>query len=333
MRKNFLQLAVEGLRRLFYLVPSHPEVAQIEVTNRCNFSCPMCQRPHLGVKLEDMGFELYKKVVDKLDGVREVDLTGWGEPLLHPKIVEMINYAKKKGKWVSLTSNGSLLTKKLSKKLIEAGLDSISISLDDINPPETGSLVHPITTQIKNTENFIKKIKRQKKELEAVIQATLHKGRQDKILEIIAWAAKIGADMVNVNRLDVRFNKELKRPNLNEEKEFVEELDGAGKKYKIQTEFRPHVAFTGAARRVYQALAPLMHRGGRHCLRVYNCLYINLKGEVTPCCALPLWSVGNLLEEDLETIWQSDKFKKFRQHDFQRKICGQCDVLETRQYA
>ena len=138
--------------------------------------------------------------------------------------------------------------------------------------------------------------------------------------------------MVNVVRLDVRFNKKLERPNLAQEREFVKTLDDVGRKHRIQTEFRVHIAFSGLARRIYQILAPLMHRGGRHCLRVFDYVYINLVGEVTPCCALPLWSVGNLLEGDLQAIWQSEKFNKFRQHEFQRKTCGKCDVLEVKQY-
>ncbi len=332
MRKSFLQTGIEGIRRLFYLIPSQPEVAQIEVTNRCNFNCVMCQRIPLKVPIKDMDFGLYKKIIDKLIPIKEVTLTGWGEPLMHPKIAAMINYAKKKGKWVSLTSNGSLLSERLAKELIQAGLDSISFSIDEIKAPKTGSLVHPITTQIENIKNFLKIIKGKRKKPEVIIQTTFHQGKEKKLLEVIGWAGKIGADMVNLNRLDIRFNEKLKRPNHKEEKEFVKKLDNWGEKEKIRTEFRPHVAFSGLARIIYQTLVPYMHQGGKHCLRVYNYIYVNLEGKVTPCCALPLWVVGDLLTEDLETIWQSKRFRQFRNHEFQRKICGQCDVLELRQY-
>lgn len=329
MRKSLFQTGIEGLRRLFFLIPPNPEVAQIEITNRCNFNCLMCQRVSLKVPLKDMDLSLYKQVIDKLEGIKEIILTGWGEPLIHPDLLEMIKYAKKKGKWVSLTSNGSLLTRDFAKKIIQAGLDSISFSIDEIKAPK-GSLAHPVTSQIRNVENFLKL--RKGKKPEVVIQTTLHKGGQERISEVIAWAAKIGAEMVNINRLDMRFNQNLKRPNFEEEKEFVKKLEQVGRKYKIQTEFRPHIAFSGFARLIYRLLAPYMALGGKHCLRVYNYVYINLAGEVTPCCALPLWLVGNLLRDDLRTIWQSEKFKKFKQHEFQRKICGKCDVLEVKQY-
>ena len=330
MGKSLFQTSIEGLRRLFFLIPPNPEIAQIEITNRCNFNCLMCQRIPLKVPLKDMDFGLYRQIVDKLEVIEEIILTGWGEPLIHPHLLEMIRYAKQKGQWISLTSNGSLLTKGFAQKIIQAGLDSISFSIDDIKAPKSGALAHPVTTQLNNIENFVKMIKG-KSLPEVVIQTTLHKGQEKKIFEVVAWAAKIGADMVNVNRLDMRFNTRLKRPNFEEEKEFVKKLDEVGKKYDIQTEFRPHVAFSGISRQVYRILAPFMALGGRHCLRVYNYVYINLVGEVTPCCALPLWSAGNLLQEDLQTIWQSEKFQQFRQHDFQRKICGKCDVLEVKQ--
>ena len=333
MKRGLLKTGVEGIRRVLYLIPAQPEIAQIEITNRCNFNCAMCQRVPLKVPIKDMGLKIFKKIVDKLTGIEDVILTGWGEPLLHPQIIEMIRYAKDKNKHVSLTSNGSLLTKDTAEKLLTAGLDTISFSVDDIKAPKIGSLVHPITTQIKNIKKFIEISKNSRTKPTVIIQSTLHKGREGKILEVVWWASKIGADMVNVNRLDMRFQTHLKRPALNDEKKFIKKLNQAGEKYKIQTEFRPHIAFSGLSRTFYQLLAPYMGRGGRHCLRVYNYIYLNMHGEVTPCCALPLWSLGNILEEDLQTIWHNDKFQQFRQHKFQRKICGKCDVLETKQWA
>lgn len=333
MRQTIYQQAVEGLGRLLFIIPPKPEIAQIEVTNRCNFNCFMCQRLFLGVPTEDMDFELYKKIINRLPSIRHVILTSWGEPLMHPEIDQMIKYARDRKKYVELTSNGSLLTFDWVVKLIKSGLNSISFSIDDLRKAKTQVVGHPVINQINNIETFLQYLKKQKKKLKVVIQVTLHKGRENKILEIIRWAAKIGTSGINVNRLDTRFNKKLTRPNYNEEKEFTKKLDAWGRQYKIQTEFRPHIAFSGIARLGYRILGHFLQRGGQHCLQIYNYIYINQAGEVTPCCALPLRSVGNLLKTDIEKIWKSEKFQKFRKHDFQRKICGGCDVLEVKQYA
>lgn len=326
-------MITEGIRRLLYLVPNQPKTAQVEITNRCNFHCSMCPRIPLKVLPKDMDFKLYKEIIDRLKGIREVTLTGWGEPLLHPQLISMIKYAKNKGLKVSLTSNGSLLTGTLPQEILASGLDSIAFSIDNFGSTFNNRSTHPVTTQIKNVENFLTIVKNAKSKPRVVIQPTLHKSGEGDIRQIVKWAAGAGADLVNVNRLDVRFNQKLKRPTLSEEKEFVEKLEQTGRKYKIPTQFTPHIAFTGLARKVYQITAPFLHRRGNHCLRVYDYVYVNLAGNVTPCCSLPFWSVGNLFKSDLQTIWKSQKFQKFRQHDFQRKICGKCDVLELKQYA
>lgn len=330
MKKRPLWLFIEVFRRIFFIIPKMPEVAQIEITNRCNFTCKMCQRYDLKVPIKNMDFKLYKKIVDKLDSINEVILTGWGEPFMHSQIFEMITYAKSRGKTVSLTSNGSLLTDKITKQIIESGLDSISFSVDDIKAPKN-SLVHPTTVQIKNIEKFLKKIRSGDIEMTVTIQSTLHKYQENNIFAVVKWASQVKADMVNINRLDMRFNQELKRPSYNEEKKFVNQLIKVSDKYNIQTDFRPHIAFTGLTRILYRLLVPFMGLGGRHCLRIYNYIYINMSGQVTPCCGIPLWSAGNLLKENVDSIWFGNKFNKFRNSKFQEAICGKCDVLEVKQ--
>ncbi len=333
---SYSDITKEFIGRLLFHIPSLPQVAQIEVTNACNLSCRMCQRLDLGVKLDHMDIKTYEKVIRRLgNSVKSVTLTGWGEPLFHPQIIDMVKIAKKAGKKVQLTSNALLLTEYKRSPLINAGLDSISFSIDDLRAPmmEKDTLGHPIRNQLTNIEAFMKEIKLLPTRPSVVIQTTLHSGRENKIFEIIKYAAKIGADMVNVNRLDVRFATFLKRPNYMEEKNFVEKMEKIADKYQIRVDFRPHTAFTGFLRQLYKKTIPLMHHKGKHCLRVYNYIYVNRNGEVTPCCALPLWSVGDLMNQRMRTIWTSPKFKLFREHKFQRRVCGKCDVLEIFQHA
>ena len=59
---------------------------------------------------------------------------GFGEPLFHPKIVEMVAQAKALGARVELITNGTLLTVDLSRELIKKGLDMLWVSLDGATP-------------------------------------------------------------------------------------------------------------------------------------------------------------------------------------------------------
>ena len=109
----------------------HPEV-RYEVTDHCNAECIMCPRdqhkfgrPH-GV----MDTEKFRSSIDEVVelGCTQAVLTSFGEPLVDKTLEDKISYAKSKGLRTYIISNASLLTKKRSRSLIEAGLDELRIS-------------------------------------------------------------------------------------------------------------------------------------------------------------------------------------------------------------
>jgi len=88
-------------------------------------------------KTGNMDLSLYKKIIDegaehRLWGVK---LSYRGEPLLNKNIMEMILYAKRKGIMdVYFNTNGMLLSEEMSREIIDAGLDRISISVEGTDP-------------------------------------------------------------------------------------------------------------------------------------------------------------------------------------------------------
>jgi radical SAM protein with 4Fe4S-binding SPASM domain len=103
----------------------------IETNNTCNLECICCPVPK-EMKREKgyMEFETFKKIIDLNPEIQRVYLTNWGEPLIHPDIIEMIHYAHSRGKQTALTTNGTLLDKSLTRELLESGLDIIKFSVD-----------------------------------------------------------------------------------------------------------------------------------------------------------------------------------------------------------
>lgn len=102
-----------------YSVPDFPQHVNIEVTNRCNASCPMCPMQNMKRKEGNMSFSLFQKIVDECadNGVEKIKYHIAGEPLIHPKLEEMIEYSKEAGiPDTHLTTNASLLTKERGKK-------------------------------------------------------------------------------------------------------------------------------------------------------------------------------------------------------------------------
>jgi hypothetical protein len=73
---------------------------------------------------------MYKAIIDAFPRAKKVFPESFGEPLLHPDIVEMVRYAANAGKHVILVTNGSLLDGYMSSALLEAGLKELRISVD-----------------------------------------------------------------------------------------------------------------------------------------------------------------------------------------------------------
>jgi len=124
------------------IVSDFPLHLDIETTNVCNLKCPMCPRTIL-IEKDDfsaqgyMSDEDYKNIIDQgvANGVKSIKLNYLGEPLLHPNVVWQVKYAKEQGIIdVMFNTNGALLTKEISKELLEAGLDKLFISFDSISP-------------------------------------------------------------------------------------------------------------------------------------------------------------------------------------------------------
>lgn len=113
--------------------PRLPEIVQIESTNICNAKCVFCPRDEMHRRQGVMSRELFRKIVDEcaaLD-VTHVRMHNYGEAFLDRYLAEKVRYAKQKGiREVGMISNGSLITEKIARGVIEAGLDAINISID-----------------------------------------------------------------------------------------------------------------------------------------------------------------------------------------------------------
>lgn len=105
---------------------------EIEATNQCNTRCLHCPHETITRPLGKMTWETYRTIMDKVfASEREVSVeyAGMGEPLLNPLVYRFIAYVSDKA-WTSLTTNASALTPQNIQRLIEAGLDRLTISFN-----------------------------------------------------------------------------------------------------------------------------------------------------------------------------------------------------------
>ena len=120
-----------------------PMIVDIEITNECNLKCRMCNRQIMTRKTGYMDKRLFKKIIDECAKYRAaIRLIRWGEPFLHPHIIEFCEYVKSKGLKLHITNNGMVMTKCHMRALINYGVDSIIFSMQGINPDGKGFRAH-----------------------------------------------------------------------------------------------------------------------------------------------------------------------------------------------
>ena len=148
-----------------FLSGEFPLHLDIEAAAHCNLQCPFCamrQKPIVCKEGGLMASDTFKKIIDEgvKHGLCAIKLNSCerGEPLLNKGLPQMIAYAKEKGIMdVYFNTNAALLTPEISKKIIGAGLDRISISFEGTEPGfyEKSRVGASFDKVLKNIKDFI----------------------------------------------------------------------------------------------------------------------------------------------------------------------------------
>lgn len=131
-RKNWVEFAKNQQ------LSEYPLLVDLELASVCNLKCPMCYtisaefKAKVNTKLMD--FELFKKIIDEIGGkVPALRLSLRGEATLHKQFIECIAYARQQGiKEISTLTHGGKLTPEFFKKMVDAGIDWITVSIDGV---------------------------------------------------------------------------------------------------------------------------------------------------------------------------------------------------------
>jgi MoaA/NifB/PqqE/SkfB family radical SAM enzyme len=111
-----------------------PTFAQIEPVGQCNLRCRMCAIQYRDAGTHGapafMDFALYSRLLDELPALRELQLQGLGEPMMHPRFFDMVRLASARGITVSTNSNLTLLDARRAGLLLESGLAWLHVSID-----------------------------------------------------------------------------------------------------------------------------------------------------------------------------------------------------------
>ncbi|MDB4986017.1 MAG: radical protein, partial [Myxococcaceae bacterium] len=130
---RFPTALARGARML--LEPTAPVLVQMVVTRRCNLACGYCNE--YDDFSDPLPYEQLTRQIDHIAALGTVVLTfTGGEPLLQPRLDDLIAYAVGKGIVVTSITNGYPITRKWIERLNAARLSFLQISIDNLEPNE-----------------------------------------------------------------------------------------------------------------------------------------------------------------------------------------------------
>ena len=113
----------------------HPILVHLVPMRRCNLACAYCNE--YDAVSQPVPLEIMRRRLDKLAdlGTSMITVSG-GEPLMHPELDAMIAQMRERGMISSLITNGYYLSPERIRRLNDAGLDFLQISIDNVEPDE-----------------------------------------------------------------------------------------------------------------------------------------------------------------------------------------------------
>ena len=307
------------------IAEGEPICLYLETTNRCNLLCTTCPRTFEALEPPgDMSWALFTGIVDQFPRIARVVLHGVGEPMMVRALPRMIRYLKDRGTYVLFNTNGTLLSEKKGRELIDSGLDELRVSLDAAEPAAF--------KEVRGRDLFLRIVRnlRAFRALQRSLQAetprvslwlTGLKETVGQLCDFVRLAHDIDVPEVYLQRL-VYFpeGQGLARP---ESALFAGGDDEEGRLIGAAEALAKELGIAFNASGMTDPTASLKPGESAQpwslCRRPWSLMYVTAQGRVLPCCIAPFsmrgydsFTLGDATQQTLREIWNGEKYQEFR---------------------
>ncbi len=330
----------------------------VEPTNACNLDCRTCMRNVWDEPLGKMSNLVFERILDSLTAfspLPTVFFGGFGEPLVHPHIIDMVRGIKELGAPVELITNGILLTEANAHGLMDTGLDVLWVSLDGATPESYADVrlgaALPIIIEnlkrlyVKQRQGFFSKP-------EVGIAFVAMKRNIADLPEILKLGSRLGVSRFSITNV-LAHTQEL-RPEILYKRE-MDQYDHLPSVYHPSVSL-PRIDVNTITQ---DALSKVMGGNYRFTLSGHEinksndcCPFVDKgsasirwDGALSPCLSLlhshvsylddrqrriKAYSFGNILERDLSSLWEDPHYVSLRRslQDFDFSPCVICNSCE-----
>jgi radical SAM protein with 4Fe4S-binding SPASM domain len=304
-----------------------PILVGIKVTNKCNFNCIHCFSSQESPQSMELGE--FKNIINNISKARpyKIYITG-GEPFLNPYIFDMISYIKMFRNKLSIHTNASILDleEAITLKKIMRNDDFIQVSIDGYDEK---------TFKLTRNNNHFNKVIRVvealvKNDIKVKVNTVVTNVNVHFIDKIYDLATQLGVNEISFSPL--LNSRRIDNVYLPEDKIIIENFALVLERY------------VKSGKRIKISQDPIAVPWGNKIINKFTkdhklvcpagktAMEIDCNGDVFPCPFLyfDTFKMGNLLSEDIDTVWKRDKDSILKKDTWStNKKCVQCGSYDS----
>jgi pyrroloquinoline quinone biosynthesis protein E len=297
-----------------------PKALIAEVTHRCPLHCVYCSNPlEMQRRSEELSTEDWSSIFQQAGemGVVQLHLTG-GEPLARTDVVDLVKAGRSAKLYINLITSGVGLDGPKLDALIDAGLDHIQLSFQDIQEGPANEFAGTRSHALKLRMAVLIRERR----VGFTLNMVVHRTNLDRLEEMIAFAEQSGAQRVEIAHVQyygwALKNRDALLPTRQQVDKSIEIVEAARERLKGRL-------------RIDFVLPDYYAKYPKPCMNGWGhqLMLIDPNGRVLPCHAagvIPGLEFSSTREHALRWIWEeSPAFMKFRDESWMPDPCKSCD--------
>ena len=318
-----------------------PRFVQIEPVGHCNLRCRMCPVRYRETTNAFMGWQTYTGIVDSLPDLTQLHLQGLGEPLLHPRFFDMVDYAVARGVAVSVNTNLTVLPPAKAERAASSGLETIFVSVDGAGPAtyERIRVDARFDRLERNMLRLLAAIARRGSGPRVEVTAVAMRENVDELADLVALTARWGVSRLQVQHLCHDFGESTLPAQYAPMRAFVAEQtlveDDPERVARAFAAAHAAARAHGVELRL-PSVTPVEHAPGTpgrsRCDWPWHGPYVSYDGTAMPCCMVATpdrASLGNVVRDGVAAVWNGPAYEDFRRRldsEEPPEICRSCSV-------
>lgn len=318
--------------------PDLPYALQVEITTQCNLRCRMCPLTVDGTLSSLTPGHVreipWREVVELARETRNVIIAGFGEPLLHPDCMSLLQELDRSSVWMSLATNGTAITEARARQMAELlNLVHINVSIDSPDPATYRAIRGgELERALRGLRNLMAAVSDANR---VTVSSVAMASNLSTLSAFPPLLAELGVRRYILQGL-AQYSVECESESLADPEVSAAGIEGlrgacsaAGIELICLAGDRFETPFVGDPARPHSGA-----RGAKVCTLPWEMPFIDRDGRVFPCCYASTQSrglLGDLREQRLPEVWQGERYQRFRTdilaEETTPEICRSCAIV------